>query len=379
MNLIKNAVVFSAELPANELLAQHLEELLFKPVGETFVSSAGFIPNLATAELLTPIEGGCSLTVRYDEKILPKASVKAAVKAAQEASAEELERELTEDEAGAISERVTCDLIKTALIKTTIVNAFYHSEKKFLIVATTSKQLAQTVISLLIKACGAVRTQTIHVSDIKGGLTTRLTNYLDGKEGAFDGFKLGESCVLKEKASKASFDMENLDAARQGLIEGLSSGMRVERMELVHQSVAFKLTNDFSLRGIEFLGELTEAELEQRDGWDGAYLWRMEAAIQLLQLVATIEALCLLFNYQAPKELPMVEAPTTDAVEQGDDELLNEAVAFVRSTKRASISAVQRQFKIGYNRAARLIEALELAGVVTPMNSNGAREVIGAE
>ncbi|MNP33987.1 DNA translocase FtsK [compost metagenome] len=49
---------------------------------------------------------------------------------------------------------------------------------------------------------------------------------------------------------------------------------------------------------------------------------------------------------------------------------------FVLESRRASISAVQRKLKIGYNRAARMIEAMEMAGVVTPMNSNGSREVI---
>ncbi|MEC8693782.1 MAG: DNA translocase FtsK 4TM domain-containing protein [Pseudomonadota bacterium] len=63
----------------------------------------------------------------------------------------------------------------------------------------------------------------------------------------------------------------------------------------------------------------------------------------------------------------------------GDDEadpLYNEAVAFVTETRRASISAVQRKLKIGYNRAARIIEAMEAAGVVSEMGSNGSREVL---
>jgi DNA segregation ATPase FtsK/SpoIIIE, S-DNA-T family len=63
----------------------------------------------------------------------------------------------------------------------------------------------------------------------------------------------------------------------------------------------------------------------------------------------------------------------------GDDEadaLYDEAVAFVTETRRASISAVQRKLKIGYNRAARMIEAMEAAGVVSEMGSNGAREVL---
>ncbi|WP_010483957.1 DNA translocase FtsK [Pseudomonas sp. S9] len=59
-----------------------------------------------------------------------------------------------------------------------------------------------------------------------------------------------------------------------------------------------------------------------------------------------------------------------------DDPLYDEAVRFVTESRRASISAVQRKLKIGYNRAARMIESMENAGVVTSMGTNGSREVI---
>ena len=58
------------------------------------------------------------------------------------------------------------------------------------------------------------------------------------------------------------------------------------------------------------------------------------------------------------------------------DALYDEAVHYVTQSRRASISSVQRKLRIGYNRAARLIEAMEAAGVVTEMGSNGQREVI---
>ena len=59
-----------------------------------------------------------------------------------------------------------------------------------------------------------------------------------------------------------------------------------------------------------------------------------------------------------------------------EDPLYDEAVRFVTESRRASISSVQRKLKIGYNRAARMIEAMEMAGVVTSMNTNGSREVL---
>lgn len=70
------------------------------------------------------------------------------------------------------------------------------------------------------------------------------------------------------------------------------------------------------------------------------------------------------------------DAEATGAEDAESDPLYDEAVALVLRTRRASISAVQRHLRIGYNRAARLIEAMERAGLVSPMQSNGNREVI---
>ena len=70
-----------------------------------------------------------------------------------------------------------------------------------------------------------------------------------------------------------------------------------------------------------------------------------------------------------------VKIDSDDDAEQSD-ELYDEAVAFVLESRRASISAVQRKLRIGYNRAARLIETMEAAGVVSAMNTNGSREVL---
>jgi S-DNA-T family DNA segregation ATPase FtsK/SpoIIIE len=62
--------------------------------------------------------------------------------------------------------------------------------------------------------------------------------------------------------------------------------------------------------------------------------------------------------------------------ESESDALYDEAVLFVTDSRKASISSVQRRFKIGYNRAARIIEDMENAGVVSPAETNGSREVL---
>ena len=70
----------------------------------------------------------------------------------------------------------------------------------------------------------------------------------------------------------------------------------------------------------------------------------------------------------------MVAWPGREAGEA--DPLYDEAVAVVLKSRRASISLVQRHLRIGYNRAARLIEEMERAGLVSAMQTNGNREVL---
>ena len=70
-----------------------------------------------------------------------------------------------------------------------------------------------------------------------------------------------------------------------------------------------------------------------------------------------------------------VEAGTAEESDVTGDPLYDEAVGIVRETRKASISYLQRRLKVGYNRAARLVEEMEKHGVLGPSNGNGSREV----
>ena len=79
---------------------------------------------------------------------------------------------------------------------------------------------------------------------------------------------------------------------------------------------------------------------------------------------------------QTPVTAGELQSATSDGDDPEADALYDEAVHYVCKSRRASISSVQRKLRIGYNRAARLIEAMEAAGVVTDMGTNGQREVL---
>jgi S-DNA-T family DNA segregation ATPase FtsK/SpoIIIE len=84
-------------------------------------------------------------------------------------------------------------------------------------------------------------------------------------------------------------------------------------------------------------------------------------------------------------EEAILAGPASEEAQQGEifgeagdeaDPLYDEAVAYVTRSRRASISSVQRQFRIGYNRAARLVEQMEAAGILSSMSKSGARDVL---
>ena len=65
--------------------------------------------------------------------------------------------------------------------------------------------------------------------------------------------------------------------------------------------------------------------------------------------------------------------------EEPDDDLLPDAASFIISTQQASVSAVQRRFRVGYSRAGRIIDALERKGIVGPYEGSKSRSVVGSE
>jgi S-DNA-T family DNA segregation ATPase FtsK/SpoIIIE len=71
-----------------------------------------------------------------------------------------------------------------------------------------------------------------------------------------------------------------------------------------------------------------------------------------------------------------LDALPGDSIDAEQDPLYDQAVQIVVETRKASISGVQRRLKIGYNRAARMVESMEQAGMVGPLQSNGSREIL---
>lgn len=308
MKLIKNAIVYAATLPSAADLAVHLAERPWSPILETQLSQASFVPVKITKELVTQFDGGYCFSLRLDEKILPTSIVRAKaderiarVEAATGARMKKIERI-------AIYENTLSDLAKTALVKTAVITAFYNTRDNYLIVPVTSSKLANVVIGTLIQVVGSVKTTTIHISDIKNGLSTRLKAHLAEEKDlrAFEsaGFKIGEQVNLqKAGGEKVNYKLESLDSVAVAIIDRLDNGFTVNALSLESNGVEFKLTQDFTFKQIAF-----PAPAEAEEGDDGVFLWCQDAAVQVLMFSAIIRDLCDLLGYQPPETEPVAIA-----------------------------------------------------------------------
>lgn len=303
MKLIKQAIVYRADLPACDALAVHLAEMPYQKIADVEFGRPSFIQNKVTGELVTPFAGGYGFTFRYDEKILPAASVKrvADERVAALCEANGIDK-LSTPARRQLLEDVRVDLAKTALVKTTIIDAFYHADTRTLIVAAGSESMASNMMRRLVQVVGSVKTTTINISDIKNGLTARLKAHLGGEKDAFDhyGFEPDQKVKLVRDREIISYSVDYLDGAGHSIMAELETGYQVDRIGMVHSGVEFQLTSDFHFKGISF--ERIELDEDEDEPNDKANQWRITAATQTALLVGVVDSLCDLLGYKAEPE-----------------------------------------------------------------------------
>ncbi|KFC87620.1 recombination-associated protein RdgC [Hafnia alvei] len=296
---IKNAIVFKATLPNADLLEGHMKECMFSDISETEFARSGFAVNTITGELVTPITGGYTITVRRDEKIIPSSVVNKEVETRVAAIELNSECKLKRKDKAIIKNNVIVELCKTAFVKTTYLFAYYDEANKLLIVATGSKPLSDIVVSLLVKACGSVKTETINVSDVKHGLTTRLRTYLTSGLEPFEGFRFSDFIQLGRLGDQKEiikYSGSEIDDMQQEIIDKLDAGFIVEKVRLDMDGISFQLTEKFHFKAINLLSDIN---YQNED--DLPYRWRQEAGVKLFFMRTVVLGLVSVLEYKAEK------------------------------------------------------------------------------
>lgn len=363
---INNALIYNVEIPPVETLEEKLKEALFSDLTEVQVSSVGFVEFPYTQELVTKIQGGFVINLRLDEKIIPAAAVQRELN--QRIKDRQSAFPVKKAEKQQMKEAIHSEFAKTALSTTKIITAYYYEESKRLFVSTVSEKHAQYVLSLLIRVCGSIKSSTLHVSSFKFGLTTQLKSFLDGDNDAFGALGACNDCKLTRKLErKETINFTNIDDFDDTDIRlKLDEHYEVEHIGLNFGDTTFKLTSDFKIKSISW----EEVGDQAQDDESEAQVWKEDAAMKIFSLNKFTETL---LSVLSPDEKPK---PVATIPDEHSDFLYEDVVKFVIESRRCSISNIQRKFKIGYNRAARIVELMEDNGTVSSVVSNGTREVL---
>lgn len=252
--LIKSAITFKADFGMDaSALHNALAARTFTECEPLSMRSVGFVPPSEGCRMVAEFQGGFAFRVRIDQKTIPGALVKREVDATVASIKKDHGRTVGKKERAEIKESVMVALAMQAFARTAILTCFYQEATGYLIVPSTSQKLADAIVTALIEAAGSVKTETIHVSDVKHGLTERLKRWNAGDDDAFGVFQPCAEAALQQAERKITIKMGQLRAADTGIKEALEAQFQVNSLGFTHEGeTEFRLTKDFRLKGIEF-------------------------------------------------------------------------------------------------------------------------------
>lgn len=373
--------------------------------GNQELSTYGFIPPFGKGEnapLVHCSSGYLLIAARKEERILPGSVVRDALKEKVDAIEAEQLRKVYKKERDQLKDDLIQELLPRAFSRKRTTYAAIMPRERLIIIDTTSAKQAEDLLSTLRECLGSLPVRPVTV---KIAPSATYTDWLKQQQAAPDFHVLDQALLRDTHDDGGSITAKHQDLTGDEIQVHLTAGKQVTKLAVGWQDkLTFVIDDGLAISGLRFT-DLLQNQAEQDGGEDK--LDQLDASFVLMMLTLN-QFLPALLESLGGEDTPqgMGDDTTTEdgginvtkllgvgdgltatlhfpGVQQShadddSDPLYAEAVAFVKSSRRASISAVQRKLKIGYNRAARLIETMEMAGVVTSMNSRGEREVISA-
>ncbi|NBK54570.1 recombination-associated protein RdgC [Pseudomonas aeruginosa] len=376
-----------------------------RPCASQELTTYGFAPPVGKgdAPLVREANGFWLICCRKEEKILPGSVVNEALKEKVEEIEETQQRKVYKKERDQLKDEIVQTLLPRAFTRRKRTFAAIMPAQGLVIVDTATAKAAEDLLSTLREALGSLPVRPIAT---KVSPTATMTEWLRSQETNAGGdFWLCDGALLRDTDEQGSITAKHQDLTSDVIRQHLDSGKSVTKLALAwKKDLSFVLDEGLVIRSLRFDDLLQERALDDA-GKDSDEFAQADASFVLMMLTfrefipQLLEALGGEESPQGidgvhnePEPAPGAGIDVTKALGMhdgitatlhiprangpGDDPLLKEAIRFVRETRRASISAIQRKLKIGYNRAARLVEEMELLNIVGPMKGDGSREVL---
>jgi recombination associated protein RdgC len=392
-------------------LAEVLPEHRLRPCGPLEMFTRGFVPPVGRGEEVALVHTmkSCTLfTAGGEDKLLPAAVINDELRRKVDIIADEEGRKVGGRERKRIKEDLLTELLPRAFVRSSRLSAYVDTANHWLVIDTSSRKSAELLLTMTREALGSFPALPMAPEESPRVL---MTDWLaNGSMPA--GLALGDECELRDPATAtgaiAMCRRQDMDA--EEIKEHLRNGKQVFKLGLVFdERISFVLGEDLVVRKLRFLDVVMDALGDCEDAQAELDASFALMALELQRLLAKFaewfglqtDAPLRLHGQEAPASMRGVlaaaskldsmlrEDGTTATVEHagevlgtfgdGPDPLYDKAVGLVVFGRRASVSGVQRSLRIGYNRAARLIESMEKAGVVTAPDIRGVRSVLQTE
>jgi recombination associated protein RdgC len=360
-----------------EQLEQLLSENTFTSCGSTELAHFGFTDPLGKHgnSLVHSGNGNLLICARKEEKILPAPVIKDMLEEKIQALEIKEGRGATKKEREQFKEDIIFELLPRAFSRITDTHAYISPKDNIIVINSSSRGKAEDLLALLRKALGTLPVTTLEPeTQADETMTSWLVEktlgpkFELGMEAEF--YSLGDDCSIA-KVKNQDLDSEEVKAH-------LDADKFVTKIALEwDESLSFVLEDDLSIKRLKFYDVIQE----QNDDIDSNdVLAKLDADFVLMagELNRFIHALLGEFNFKTSEAIEESDSVPTPTIQPKEDEydLYDEVAEFVIETRVASISRIQRKFRIGYNRAARIMKQLEVNDVVSEERHDGSREVL---
>jgi len=371
----KNIIIYRVNRDVDfnaEKLEQQLEEFKLTPCGSQDKQKFGWVSALPKGQMFTHLsDGHILLRSCKQEKLLPAACINKLVKEKVDYMEAQEGRPLKKAEKDDIRDDIVMDKLPTAFIKDTFTNVFIFPSDGLIVVDASTHKKAEDTLALLRKSMGSLPCIPL-IPQI--AVETTLTEWV--KTGDVpSGYEIGNAADMKSILDDGgTVKLKNNELTSNAVHQHIEENKMVIALELSWQDrISFVLKENMQLSRVNF-GDVITDQNEDIPREDVHARMDADFALAAGEMLALIKSL---INVLGGLPLLDEEAETSMTnLEKRCEAILEDAIAFVKETRRASVSALQRKFKIGFNHAARIMERMEEMNIVSKPAHNGNREVL---
>lgn len=352
---------------ASEDMADAMDSQQFAPLGaSTQDRSVGWVPPRGEEHgaLLERVGDFVFAKLAIETKTVPSSEVNKKLDEVVDQIEQQTGRKPGKKERRDLKQDVITALLPNAFPKRKDAAIMIDSINGYVVIDSASQSAVDIAISFLVRA--GLEVALVQTNTSPNGF---MAQHLIEEEVSESPFFVGRECELVSTGDdKAKVTFKNHHLLNQEIQDHLTQGKQVAKLAFSDdRGTSFVLTEKLQLKKLKFA--VPEAKGEEQDAFDAdAILCGSALSALITDLVSAMGGL-----YEQEES-----SKPDPHVGDGPDPLYESATQLVMNSGKASISLIQRHLQIGYNRAARMLEQMEVDGLVSPMQSNGTRKILEA-